>query len=628
MPKRFRACFSWLKKAEMTAGKITLFAVLTGAILSGTTLAAYFELSVPFAVASTVNTSVTVLNTPPVWTQNAHEEVESSTSTPTNIGAVLAFRGLGTDSNNDNYFLIICKNNVIPTPHSLAPPTCSGGVSNLWAISGTTTSGVEARASTTTREVAYWATESNDWYGWVCDAVSVGPQCNTQMENGDEANFPNKSSPFVINHPPAFMTVANTSPKDPGAVISWTTTATDTDVLRGGDTLFLYVCKAADFATSTGCGAGGTWATSTAYRINPAASSTIVIPSQDKAYNAFVYIEDQSFEAATSTNQGAASPYTVNNVAPTIDATQISLINHGGGAGDLTLTSPQASTTGFKITFVVTDNNGCQNASLGNEIASATTSIYRSSVTSAQCQLSSQYNTNSCYPSANPLTLISCSQDTAVNSCTGATDSTVGWSCNFQLWYNADPTDAGSFYTADNWLGQVQATDDNGALSSSTVSTTGNEVDQFLAFNVSTTSIAYGGLQPGQSNSPIVQTTDLQEIGNTGLDESLYGDTMCTTHTTADSCDVGGANPATKIPVSNQKFASSSVTYTDPLTNALTSSTSPSSFALHVLKTTATSTPQTKNTYWGIAVPIAITLAGDYSGVDTITAVTSNSSFW
>ena len=91
MPKRFRACFHWLKKAEMTAGKVTLFTVLAGSVLSASTFAAYFEILIPFTIASTVSTTVTVLNTPPQWDTFvngvdqglAHELVPSATNTPT-----------------------------------------------------------------------------------------------------------------------------------------------------------------------------------------------------------------------------------------------------------------------------------------------------------------------------------------------------------------------------------------------------------------------------------------------------------------------------------------------------------------------------------------------------------------
>src|SRR4051812_46006579 len=117
MSKKFRACFRWFQRSEMTAGRITIFAVLSGAIIAATTLAAYFEVLVPVTSAANVNTSVTVLNTPPQWTINTHELVASATTTPTNAGARLYFRATADDSNLDNYWLIVCKTSVAPTPH-------------------------------------------------------------------------------------------------------------------------------------------------------------------------------------------------------------------------------------------------------------------------------------------------------------------------------------------------------------------------------------------------------------------------------------------------------------------------------------------------------------------------------
>ena len=611
-----------------TVGKVSLYALAGGLVVGSIFLVTLLQWQVPEAQADNVSTSLTVLNTPPNWTIEAHESVESSTSTPTNAGLVLTFVGTGTDSSNDNYWLLICAASSTPIAHNNAPPSCANGVLQ-WAISATTTSGTQASAATTTKETFPFNNESNNWYGYICDGNSTGAQCNPVQENGT-LGFPTQQSPFVINHPPVFQTISNDGPKDPGAVITWTATAYDNDTIRGGDTVKLYVCKANDFATSTGCGAGGTWAASTFVASNPSTSTTLSIPLQDKSYSAFVYIEDQNFLVATSTFEASHSDFSVNNVAPSVDAATISLVDRDG-SGDLTLNKPAATSGPYTVQFIVTDNNSCQNSSSGHEIASATTTIYRSGIGASACQVSGDYNTNSCYPSANTQTQITCTQDTSGaitgNGCSGATDATVGWVCSFPLWFNADPTDAGSVHAAENWLAGVQTTDDNGLLSAFATSSTGNELDSFLAFAVSTTSIGYGGLQPGQKNDPLSVTTDLQEEGNTGLDESLYGDRMCTTWTSPDSCDSVVDPSFTKtITVDNQHFATSSVSYASG--NALTASTSPSSLAIHVQKTTATSSIQSKNTWWGINVPSTITVAGSYKGQNTITAVESSAAFW
>src|SRR5689334_19234930 len=99
MPKRFRAYFRWLRRSEMTAGKASLVAILGAAILVTSTLGAYFELLIPTAAASNVQTSITVLNTPPTWDSGygASEVVASATSSPTNTGAQLQWHARATD---------------------------------------------------------------------------------------------------------------------------------------------------------------------------------------------------------------------------------------------------------------------------------------------------------------------------------------------------------------------------------------------------------------------------------------------------------------------------------------------------------------------------------------------------
>ncbi len=630
----FTYAFSAILTSKVRVGKVTVFALIVGIVLTSIPLLTFFQVRVPQAHASNVSTSLTVLNTPPAWTINAHESVQSSTSTPTNAGSTLTFLATATDSSNDNYWLLICNASSTPIANNNAPPTCGAGAL-MWARSATTTSGTQASAATTTIATFPFASESNSWYGYICDGNSNGALCNPVQENNDTVNFPTEVSPFVINHPPVFSAIANNSPQNPGSVLTWTATAYDTDTIRGSDTVALYVCKASDFVAGTGCGAGGTWATSTLVSSNPATSTTIVIPTQDNTYNAFVYVVDNYNLVATSTLEASNSSFAVNSVAPSVDPTTIALVRIGGGAGDLTLALPNATSGPFKVQFQVVDNNSCLNHLGGNEISLATTSVYRSGVGQASCQLSGDYNTNSCYPSSNSQTAISCTQD--AGSCSGASDSTATWTCTFSLWYNADPTDPGSQYPSQNWLASVQVQAFNGLLSPIQQSTTGNKLDQFLAFNVTQTAIGFGNLQPGQEASPFASTTNLLAYGNVGLNESLYGDTMCTTWTFADSCDAGGFSSSTKIAIWNQEAATSARTYqqvggVDSADNitvfALTPSTTPRFVPIVVPKTTATASPQTKDTYWGIHVPIVITQSGNYKGQNTITAITSNSAYW
>ena len=610
----------WFLTPEINAGKVTMVTMLTVALVSVTSFWAYFELA-PQANAATANTSLTVLNTAPNWTVDAQEATPYATSTPANLGSVVSWVATSTDSSGDNYWLIICSASSSPIAHNSAPPSCGSGFQ--WAISATTTSAAGATAATTTTYLnPQFNAESSAWFAYICDGNSTGALCNAVVKQGTGTT----ASPFVINHPPTFSVIVNNGAVNPGGNEVWTATATDTDLIRGGDTLVLYVCKANDFvAASSACGAGGTWATTTiAVRINPIATSTIPIPTQDTSYNAFVYITDNNQSAATTTLQASNVSFLVNTVAPTISSSTISVKNTGGGAGNLVLTVPAATSGPFLVKFTVTDNNSCLSASSTNEISSTIANVYRSGVTQASCQTVGNFNSNQCYPQASSQSQIVCTQD--AQTC-NATVSNITFTCTFPLWFNADPTDAGSQFSGQTWLASVQAYNWKGNATSTLVeAATGNTLNSFLAFTVTKTSIAYGGLQPGQADDPLATTTDLVEQGNTGLDESLYGDTMCTTWTVADSCDAGGANAGTKIPVPNQKFATSSVSYATGA--ALTASTSPSTLLIHVNKTTATSSLQTKNTFWGILVPASITLSGNYQGQNTIIASASNFAFW
>lgn len=618
----------FLKRSRTTEGKITIFTSVVGCLVLVSAFVA-FNMNVPTASADDVTTSVTVLNTPPTFDTDVAESPVSATTTPTNAGSVLSFTVQATDSSSDNYYLIICKTGGAPTGNSGAAPTCNGGISNQWAVSPATASGAVATAATTTINTYPFENESNDWYAFICDNNATLARCNSTVNRGT----PNQdsASPFVINHVPVFYSLSNNSPQNPGGTVTWTTGSSDADTLGSADTVQLFVCKTAVFNGST-CTTGGAWATSTAVATNAGTSTPITIPTQDRLYNAYVYLVDNHGLQATSTFQGSNSFFAVNNAAPTVTAATISILDTDN-VGNLTLTVPQATSGPFKVQYVVTDDNGCQNASSTNEIVSNVISVYRASAT---CVQGSDNNTNSCYASSSPnfTPFYSCAIDTGVNACSGATDSDVGVTCTFSLWYNADATDAGSQYAAENWLAAVRATDDNASTSPVTVSASGNDLSQFLAFDVSTTTVAYGSLQPGETTTPLVANTDLRAVGNVGLDQDVYGSTMCTTWvgggggSAPDNCDQGGPNAGTKIPVGQQRVATSSLAYDSTNTFQLTASTSPTEVLINVQKTTSSTTPQSKNTYWGIAIPSTITLAGNYSGQNTIIGKTSAVANW
>lgn len=612
----------------ITGGKVSLLTTLIGVavILVGVVISSPDGQP---AEANVATSSVRVLNTPPTWVENAQENPGSSTSTPTNTGSAVTWKAVAVDSSGDNYYLIICKNAVTPTANSGAAPTCSGGVANQWAISASTVSNTQVTAATTTLNVAPFLGEFNDWYAYICDDASQNPQCNTTYMTGNGTT----SSPFVVNHPPSFTIFIDDSPKDPGQVVTWYSTSSDSDTYQGTDQdkVKLFVCKAADF-TGTACGAGGTWGTSGYVTADASTTYTLPNPDPDFDYAAYGYIIDaHGSSTPPGATQGSNSHMVVNNTTPTISGASIALLDVDD-TGDLTLSTIAGQTNGFEVRYTVSDTNSCSTtAAYGSEITYSLINVYRSGITQASCDQSSDYNPNYCYPDlvGNDYWAPTCVASST--SCLGTGDSDMEFRCTFPLWYVADPTDAGSQYPGDTWLASAQAADDDYATSSLVETTqTPPDLTSFLAYSISTTSIAYGGLQPGSDTVTLgpsaLNRTDILAVGNVGLDQELYGSSMCPNYPTcSDTLD------STIFPY-NQQIATSGVAYnfSNPVAGAyVLATTSPGiELEMNVSKTKSTSTPNASTTYWGIRVPISITLSGDYVGVNTLIGVKGESSAW
>lgn len=599
-------------------GKITVLTALFGVV-------AFFSIfllnlggsELERAQADTATTSVTVVNTPPQWTVDAQEFYGSSTTTPTNAGDIVTWTAVGTDANAERYYLLICSTSATPTPNSDAAPTCDAPT-NQWTVSASTTSGTIATAATTT--AASWA-ESNAWFAWICDSNSGTPRCNATYKQGTGTT----SSPFSVNHRPTFTIFSDTSPANPGSIVTFHSTSSDSDTDGAQDTVQLVVCNQADYDTSTNaCGAGGTLASSTQlYTANASSSYTISIPTQDQDYTAYGYIRDNHGFEATGGAQGTNSTLTVSNVAPTIS--EPILIN---GGSDITLTVEAGETTGFTLSYVAVDNNSCVTSASTSEITSYALSLYRSGIGSTTCdaQTPGSYDPNNCYPSSVGSSVWNLSCTRQVGTCTDNTDPTETWNCSFPLWYIADPTDgvAGSstVYGAENWNTAIQGVDDDLATGTKSQDDNGAEVTSFLMFALNSLTIPYGSLEPGQQTDPIVATTTFAATGNVGLDQRLSGESMCPTYSSGNDCP----NSATStIPESEQVYATTTRSYAS---SASLSSTTATELETNIAKSTATSTQATKNTFWGIRVPGTVTFAGNYTGENTFIGITGESVDW
>lgn len=603
-----------------TAGKVTVFSCLLGLF----SFAIIFTVNIGNGVLQHVDaqgiatTTVTVLNTPPQWTIDAQEEFESSTTTPTDAGSVVAWTAVGTDSNAEPYYLLICMTSASPTALSAAAPTCDLPT-NQWAVSTSTASAAQARAATTTQ--AGWA-EVNNWFAWICDDNATNPRCNATVKTG---TFPT-ASPFEVNHRPVFTTFIDNSPGLPGATVMFMSTSSDSDVSGTADTVRLFVCSTNSFSTSTNVCTATTIASTTpaGQAANASSTYTIVIPTQDQNYSAFGFVIDNHGFEATGGAQGTDSTLTVQNATPTVSTSTI-FIN---GSTDMVLTQAASSTPNFTLQYTVTDNNSCVNAASTSEVIGYNVALFRSGVGSTTCLGTSagSYNPNNCYTSAVASSTwgLTCTQDQS--SCTGASDPFVVWNCTFPLWYIADPTDGtatSTQFSTQNWTAAVNAGDDNFATSSLSESANPVEVTSFLAFALNTLTIPYGSLEPGQQNDPLIATTTIAATGNIGLDERLIGESMCVTYATGLDCPNSASST---IPENQQKF--SATTSSSYAAGTALSSTTLQELEVDVPKSTSTSTPATDNTFWGIAVPMAIQLAGNYKGENTIYAITGESSNW
>jgi hypothetical protein len=522
--------------------------------------------------AESVTTSVTVGNSAPAFSVSPAESPASTDTSPTDVGANLTIVATATDSNLDNYYLVVCKTNAA-TANNSGAPTCDVGT---WCTSTSTTTGNPATCSYTVQ--ATDTAESYEWYAFVCDGITSGSACSPGTSNQGSGD---SGSPFSVNHPPGFTVLGNDTPKDPGANITWTTTASDTDVATTADTVKLVVCKTAGISGGD-CdgGASDRWCQSSLVASNPTCAYSIPTPTIDGANDAYAYVVDNHNLGASGGTQGTNESFTVNNIAPVVSSVALN--------GGVAITLTEGTTTSVALTATVTDNNSC------TDISTVEGFLYRSAITYAGCDTALEGDDNYCYPE------VSCSVSGG-NTCDGTSDASASYSCTVSVQYFADPTDANTEYPTENWLNTILATDDDAATDSLEVST-GVELNSLVAMDI-TASINYGNLSIGQSNDPLDKITTVSATGNVGLDEELSGTNMTD----------GGSGTIT---VDYQKYALASST---AYASGIALSGVATEVELNVAKTISL-TPETANTYWGLEIP-AGTTPGEYSGTNTVTAV-------
>jgi hypothetical protein len=619
-------------KYVRTAGKITIVTALAGLMVFVVAFIFDFgakELSK--VSAQTATTTLTVLNTPPSFLINPYETIESSTSTPTNSSDVITWEAVATDSNSAPYFLLICGGSATPTA---VDGTGLGDVAPFcdpseiqWGISASTTSGETASVSTTTEE---WGTgqfsQVAHWYAWVCDDAAVSARCNLVPEQGD---YSTSSSPFNVNNRPVFSaTLTNNGPADPSGSITWNSTSTDPDTADGQDEIILVICNSnSDYSTSLNtCPSDFMASTTISILSNAAATYTLPILIRDDVYPAYGYLLDQHGHEAI--NNPLPSDFFVSNVAPTVTGGDL-VLNDGA---DLTVSELGTETLGFQLDFRIKDANSCMNASGGSEISPTSSkhiiSVFRSSQGTTTCDGSAgSYDPNVCYPNGVDESIwnLSC---TATSTCASSAQDYMDFTCTFPLWFVADPTDnigtTPVAFQADNWSFGLAGSDDNFATGTMATTSNAQELISFTGIGIVANEIAYGSVEPGFNTGTLNATSVAQNLGNTGLDQEVRGESMCGTFSPLSLCSLSASSTIGDF---NQQFATSGLAYDGAFVLSL-SSTTDQEIELNVNQPTTTSTYLEGTTYWGIAVPILITKAGGYTGLNTYTAVVAEAEDW
>lgn len=534
-------------------------------------------------LADSVTTSVTVGNTAPAITVTPAETTESSSTSPTNVGSAVTVTSTATDSNSENYYLVLCStDSVIPT--NGAAPTCTA---TRWCVSSSTASGVEASCAYTT---LIGDAESNAWYAFVCDGNATAASCSATGNQGSGGT----GSPFGVNHAPGFTSISNDGPKDPGVTVTWSTTASDTDTSGAADTVKLLVCKTTGISAGA-CDGGGadTWCSSSLGASNPTCGYAVPAVTPDQAYASYVYVVDSHNFGSASANQGSNDAHTVNNVAPVVSAVTL----NAGAAIDLT----EGTTTGVVLGATITDNNSCY----GSELTTIYGYAYRSGKAYTLCDTAGEADSNFCYPE------VTCT--VTGGTCTDNTDASANYTCTVNIQSYADPTDAATLYPTENWLDSIKVTDDDAATHTLEV-TSGVEMNSLTALDVSS-SIAFGSLDVGGKNDPLDKTTTVTPTGNVGLDTELSGAAnMCTDYPTCSGGTIG---------VSYIKYALAATT---AYASATALSISPTEAELNAPKATNGS-PTTKDIWWGIQIPTGTT-PGSYTGANTVSAYKGETGGW
>jgi len=163
-------------------------------------------------------------------------------------------------------------------------------------------------------------------------------------------------------------------------------------------------------------------------------------------------------------------------------------------------------TTSVSATTSISDAQGCAT------ISTTTARIYREGVTSG-CGV----NNNNCY------FVGSCTQDACVGN-------NATYTCTIAMEFFAEPTDEGNYaqsqgWHTEEWIALITVYDNQGASSTGSNEVTEEvDVQTLLAFELSTTTINYGQVNPNETSTE--KNITISTIGNVPLDVNASGTDM------------------------------------------------------------------------------------------------------
>ncbi len=240
---------------------------------------------------------------------------------------------------------------------------------------------------------------------------------------------------------------------------------------------------------------------------------------------------------------------------------------NGDVNGSIPIALTEGQTTIIMATGSVTDLNGY------SDLLYATTTLYRTGV-GESCSA----DDNNCYRLS--------SLDCPFENCSG---NTCDVTCSADIEFFAEPTDDGSTYSTEKWEASLFVLDQS--LNEATSTSAGVEMLTLWGLSLTNGGIGYGSIELASDSGGVNATSTLQNTGNDNIDIQLAGTDM-----------TGGAS--SNIPVANQKYATSTFTYSScTICTALASTTN--TFEVDLAKPTST-TPVTDDLYWGIYVPVGV----------------------